>query len=63
MCFQLHGATREVKIRETASRMAVFRGGGKKLRGLLFNEYRVSVLQEFQGWVAVTVTKIRVYLI
>ena len=43
--------------------MAVVRGWGKKLRGLLFNKHRVSVLQEFQGWVAVTVTKIRVYLI
>lgn len=61
MCFQLHEATRGVKIIETASRMAVVRGWGKKLRGLLFNECRVSVLQEFQGWVAVTVTKIRVY--
>ena len=59
----MYEATREVKIIETESRMAVLRGWGKKVSELLFNERRVSLLQEFQGWVAVTVTKIRVYLI
>ena len=38
-------------------------GLGEEGKGALFNERRVSLLQEFQGWVAVTVTKIRVYLI